>query len=78
MQALNPYFHCLIDPSFQRIKRLFVLLFNHDLDRANHQRYFVPDVEIKDFMIDGRYIFHQPIKNKIKSYENILKIAIGQ
>ena len=29
-------------------------------------------------MINGRNFFDQPIKNNIKTYENIRKIAIGQ
>ena len=29
-------------------------------------------------MIDGRNFFDQPIKNDIKTYENIRKIATGQ
>ena len=29
-------------------------------------------------MIDGRYIFGQPVKNDIRTYENNKKIATGQ
>ena len=29
-------------------------------------------------MINGKNIFHQPINNNLKSYENIRKIATGQ
>ena len=29
-------------------------------------------------MIDGRNIFHQPIKNYLKAYDNIRKISTGQ
>ena len=29
-------------------------------------------------MIDGKYFFDQPVNSKIKTYENIRKIATGQ
>ena len=29
-------------------------------------------------MIDGKKFFDQPIKNKMRTYDNILKIATGQ
>ena len=37
-------------------------------------------MEIKDYhvMIDGRNFFDQPIKNDLKTYDNIRKIATGQ
>ena len=37
-------------------------------------------MEIKDYnvMIDGRNIFDQPIKNDLKTYDNIKKNATGQ
>ena len=37
-------------------------------------------MEIKDYnvMIDGRNFFDQPIKNDLKTYGNITKIATGQ
>ena len=37
-------------------------------------------MEIKDYnvMIDGRNFFDQPIKNDLKTYDDIRKIATGQ
>ena len=36
-------------------------------------------MEIKDYnMIDGRKFFDQPIKNDLKTYDNIRKITTGQ
>ena len=29
-------------------------------------------------VIDGRNLFDQPVKNNLKTYDNIRKIAIGQ
>ena len=40
----------------------------------------IPTVEIKDHnnMIDGKNFFDQPVKNNLRTYDNIKKIAIGQ
>ena len=37
-------------------------------------------MKIKDYnvMIDGRIFFDQPIKNDLRTYDNIRKMAIGQ
>ena len=42
--------------------------------------YFLPKLKIKDYniIIDGKNIFDQPIRNNIKIFENIRKIATGQ
>ena len=78
--AQNPNLNHLIEPSFQGVNRLFVLAFEDDAQRTSNKRYYIPNVEIKDYnvMIDGKNFFDQPINNMIKSYENIRKITIGQ
>ena len=40
----------------------------------------VPQVEIKDYnvMIDGRKCFNQPVKNNLRTYDDIRKIATGE
>ena len=57
----------LIDPSFQGINILFVLLFENENDREAHTRYYLPKVEIKDcnVMVDGWNFFDQPCQWKI-------------
>ena len=79
-QAQIRYLEYLIDPSFQRVNRLFVLLFGNRADREVHTVYFLPKVEIKDcnVMIDRRNLFNQPIKNDQITYDNIRKIVTGQ
>ena len=68
-----------IEPSYQGINRLFVLAFENDAQRTNNKRYYIPNVEIKDYnvMIDGKNFFDQPIKNDKVTYDNIRKIATG-
>ena len=78
--AQNPNINHLIETSFQGENRLFVLAFENDNHRTIHDRYYLPNVEIKYYnvMINGENFFDQPIKNNKISYENIRKIDIGQ
>ena len=78
--AQNPNLNHLVEPSFQEVNRLFVLVFENDDDRTSDDEYYLPTVEIKDYniMINGGNFFDQPIKNNKVTYDNIRKIAIGQ
>ena len=51
-------------PSFQGVNRLFVLGFENDVNRTSNKRYYIPNVEIKDYniIIDGKNVFDQPPK----------------
>ena len=77
--AKNPNLNHLIEPSFQGVNRLFVLAFENDDYRTSYERYYLPNVEIKDYniMINGENFFDQPIKNNKVTYENIRKVATG-
>ena len=60
-----------------------MLTFEHDNNndwRISNKRYYIPNVEIKDYnvMIDGKNFFDQPVKNYKVTYETIRKITIGQ
>ena len=46
--AQNPNRNYLVEPSFQRVNRLFVLAFENDVRRILHTGYYLPNVEIKD------------------------------
>ena len=78
--AQNANLNYLIQPSFQGVNRLFVLAFEDDDQRISNKRYYIPNVEIKDYnvMIDGKNFFDQPIKNDKVTYDNIRKTATGQ
>ena len=54
--AQNANLNHLIEPSFQGVNRLFVLVFEDDAQRISNKRYYIPNVEIKDYnvMIDGK------------------------
>ena len=76
----NPYLDVLLDPSFQGVNRLLVLLFRNKDDRTAHTKYYIPRVQIKDYnvMSDGKKFFDQLFKNNLRTYDNIWNIAIGQ
>ena len=78
--AQIPNLNHLVEPSFQGVNRLFVLVFENDNDRTSDEQYYLPTAEIKDYyiMINGENFFDQPIKNKKVTYDNIRKIATGQ
>ena len=68
-QARNRHLDYLIDPNFQAVNRLFVLLFEDDDGWENYKQYYFPTVEIKDYdvIIDGINFFDQPIKKWFKN-----------
>ena len=57
--AQNSNLNHLIEPSFQGVNRLFVLAFEDDAQRTSNKRYYIPNVEIKDYnvTIDGKKLF---------------------
>ena len=54
--AQNPNLNHLVEPSFQGVNRHFILAFENDAQRTSNKRYYLPNVEIKDYnvMIDGK------------------------
>ena len=76
----NTNLNHLIERSFQGINRLFILAFESDAQRTCNKRYYIPNVEIKNYnvMIDWKNVFDQPTKNDKVTYKNIRKIATGQ
>ena len=76
----NPNLDYLIEPSFQGVNRLFVLVFENDTQRTSSKGYYLPKVEIKNYnvMINEENFFDQPIKDNKVTYENIRKITTGR
>ena len=70
-------FNYLIDPTFNKINRLFVLSFENEEDRISFSKYYTPKVEIKDFnvLIDGKSFFDVPVKKKEEAYDKITEIS---
>ena len=76
-QTKTNHLNYLIDPTFTKVNRLFVLSFENEEDRTSFSKYYVPKVEIKDFnvLIDGKSFFDVPVKNKEEAYEKIIEIS---
>ena len=55
----NPRLNHLIEPSFHGVNRLFVLEFENDAQRISSTRYYLQNVEIKDYNImnNGKKLF---------------------
>ena len=76
-QAKNNNLNYLIDPTFDKVNRLFVLSFENEDDRRSYYKYYVPNVEIKNYnvLIDGNPFFELPVKNIEETYQKILQIS---
>ena len=64
LSARNRNLNHLSKPSFQGVNNLFVLAFENDDQRISSKRYYISNVEIKDYnvMIDGKNFFDQLVK----------------
>ena len=58
-----------IEPNFQEVNRLFLLLFNANDSRTGHSRSFLPTRKVEEcnVLINGRNIFNHPVKKWYKS-----------
>ena len=76
-QNNNNILNYLIDPTFSNVNRLFVLSFENEDDRTSYYKYYLPNVEIKDYnvLIDENAFFELPIKNIEETYEKIIQIT---
>ena len=76
-QTKNNNLNYLIDPTFTKMNRLFVLSFENENDRTSFSKYYVPKIEIKDFnvLIDGKTFFEIPVKNKEEAYEANIEMS---
>ena len=85
IQSNNNNVTYLVDLTFSKVNRLFVLSFERIAGESNatkdHRDYFshycVPNVEIKDFylLIDGKSFFDLPVKNQEEAYEKIIEMS---
>ena len=84
VQSNNNNLIYLIDPTFTKVRRLFVLSFKrieeNDVKkdhRDSFSHYYVPNVEIKDFnvLIDGKSFVDLPVKSEEEAYEKIIEMS---
>ena len=76
-QTQNNNLNYLIDPTFTKVNRLFVLSFENEDDRTSFSIYYVPNVQTKDFnvLVDGKSFFVMPIKDVEERYEQIIEMG---
>ena len=81
VQSNNNNLNYLLDLTFTRVNRLFVLSFERIEEnnvKKDHRHcfahYYVPNVEIKYFnvLIDGKIFFDLPVKNEEEAYKKII------
>ena len=67
----------LIDPTFTKANRLCVLSFENEKDRTSFSKYYVPNVQEKDFnvLINGKSFFEIPMKNCEETYKHIIEMG---
>ena len=76
-QAQNNNLNYLMDPTFIKVNRLFVLSFENEEGRTSFSNCYVPKVEVKVFnvLIDRKSFFEFTLKNKEESYEQIIEMS---
>ena len=82
----NNFTRFSLDASFQGVKRLLVLAFentendDNKVKRDTHRKNVLPRVDITNYsvLIDSRNFYDQSIKDQIKKYDEIRKIATGK
>ena len=72
VQSNSNNLNYLIDPTFSKFCRFFVLSFARNAEeghRGSFSHYYVPSIEIKDvnILIDGKRFFDLPVTNEEKS-----------
>ena len=67
----------LIDLTFIKANRLFVLSFENEDDKKSFSKYYTRKIVIKDFnvLIDVNSFFEVPVENKDETYENIIEMS---
>ena len=53
---------------------------NNYVNRDNHQRYYLPRVDIKDYntIIDGRNFYDNNINSDVEKHTELKKVMIGK
>ena len=76
-QNKNNNLNYLIGFTFSNVNRLSVLSFENEDDRTSYYKYYLPSVEVKDYivLINGNAFFELPIKNIGETYEKIILIT---
>ena len=79
----NVFRYVNLDPSFQGVKRLFVMAYNRangQPTRNGQQKYYLPRIDLEKYnvIIDGRNFYDNPIESDIEKYRELKKVMIGK
>ena len=76
-QAKSNNLNYLIDPTFTKLNRLFVLSFENENNKTSFLKYYIQNVQIKDFnvLVEGQSIFDMPVKNGEEIYDQIIEMG---
>ena len=79
----NVFKYINLDPSFQRVNRLFVMAYNRancQPTRNGQQKYYLPRIDLEKYnvIIDGRNFYDNPIESDIEKYRELTKVMIGK
>ena len=78
----NNFKYIALDPSFQGVNRLFVMVYNklaaandNQFNRNSQQVYYLPRNDLKKYnvIIDGRNFYDNPIESDIEKYRELKK-----
>ena len=78
----NAFTYLSLDPSFQGVNRLFVMVYDNDNANANRStrdgrtKYYLPTIDLNKYnvIIDGRNFNDNPIESEIEKYRELKKV----
>ena len=79
----NVFKYINLDPSFQGVNRLFVMVYNRangQPTRNGRRKYYLPRIDLEKYnvIIDRRNFYDNPIESDIEKYRELKKVMIGK
>ena len=79
----NVFKYIKLDPSFQGVNRLFVMVYNRvdgQPTRNGQRKYYLPIISLNKYnvIIDGRDFYDNPIESDIEKNRELKKVMIGK
>ena len=79
----NVFKYIKLDPSFQGVNILFVMVYNianGQPNRNGRKKYYLPRIDLEKYnvIIDGRNFYDNPIESDIEKYRELKKVMIGK
>ena len=79
----NVFKYINLDPSFQGVNRLFVMVYNRangQPTRNGRRKYYLPRIDLEKYnvIIDGRKFYDNPVESDIEKYRELKNVMIGK